>query len=94
MSSIYAESAYIVSHPIVSIFTMFSNSEIPLLMDFVSQEHGVPHDGPKDSNAGAVRVRSWIATKYGDGSLETSERTAHCRERHRALPRFRALVVR
>jgi hypothetical protein len=20
--------------------------------DFVSQEHGVPHDGPKDSNAG------------------------------------------
>jgi hypothetical protein len=21
-------------------------------MDFVSQEHGVPHDGPKDSNAG------------------------------------------
>jgi hypothetical protein len=23
-----------------------------LSMDFVSQEHGVPHDGPKDSNAG------------------------------------------
>jgi hypothetical protein len=21
-------------------------------MDFVSQKHGVPHDGPKDSNAG------------------------------------------
>jgi hypothetical protein len=21
-------------------------------MDFVLQEHGVPHDGPKDSNAG------------------------------------------
>jgi hypothetical protein len=21
-------------------------------MDFVSQEHGVPHNGPKDSNAG------------------------------------------
>jgi hypothetical protein len=21
-------------------------------MDFVSQEHGVPHDGPKDSNTG------------------------------------------
>jgi hypothetical protein len=21
-------------------------------MDFMSQEHGVPHDGPKDSNAG------------------------------------------
>jgi hypothetical protein len=20
--------------------------------DFMSQEHGVPHDGPKDSNAG------------------------------------------
>jgi hypothetical protein len=25
---------------------------------FMSQEHGVPHDGPKDSNAGAIRVRS------------------------------------
>jgi hypothetical protein len=23
-----------------------------LSVDFVSQEHGVPHDGPKDSNAG------------------------------------------
>jgi hypothetical protein len=23
-----------------------------MLMDFVSQEHGVPHDEPKDSNAG------------------------------------------
>jgi hypothetical protein len=23
-----------------------------LSMDFVSQEHGVPRDGPKDSNAG------------------------------------------
>jgi hypothetical protein len=27
-------------------------------MDFVSEEHGVPHEGPKDSNAGVVRVRS------------------------------------
>jgi hypothetical protein len=26
--------------------------------DFMSQEHGVPHDGPKDLNTGAVRVRS------------------------------------
>jgi hypothetical protein len=26
---------------------------VPMLsMDFVSQEHGLPHDGPKDSNAG------------------------------------------
>jgi hypothetical protein len=24
----------------------------PLSMDFVSQEHGVPRDGPKDSNTG------------------------------------------
>jgi hypothetical protein len=24
----------------------------PLSMDFVSQKHGVPRDGPKDSNAG------------------------------------------
>jgi hypothetical protein len=23
-------------------------------MDFVSQEHGVPRDGPKDSNAGGL----------------------------------------
>jgi hypothetical protein len=46
-------------------------------MDFMSQEYGLPHDGPKDSNAGAVRGRSWIATKHGDGSLETSECTAH-----------------
>jgi hypothetical protein len=63
-------------------------------MDFVSQEHGVPHDGLKDSNAGVVRVRSWIAAKHGDRSLETPESITHCRERHRALPRFRALVVR
>jgi hypothetical protein len=35
-----------------------------------------------------------IATKHGDGSLETPETTAQDRERHRALPRFRALVVR
>jgi hypothetical protein len=26
--------------------------ELTLSMDFVSQEHGVPRDGPKDSNAG------------------------------------------
>jgi hypothetical protein len=49
---------------------------------------------PKIRTQGAVHVRSWIATKHGDGSLEMSERTAHCRERHRALPMFRALVVR
>jgi hypothetical protein len=30
---------------LVSISSMLS-------MDFVSQEHGVPRDGPKDSNAG------------------------------------------
>jgi hypothetical protein len=64
-------------------------------MDFVSQEHGVPRDGPKDSNAGAERGRSWIATKHSDGSLKMSNapRTVE-REKHRALPRFRALVVR
>jgi hypothetical protein len=49
---------------------------------------------PKIRTQGAVRVRSWIATKHGDGSLETSECTAHYREGYRALPRFRALVVR
>jgi hypothetical protein len=65
-----------------------------LSMDFVLQEHGVPHDGPKDSNTGAVRARSWIATKHSDESLEMSKRAVHYRERHRALPRFRALVVR
>jgi hypothetical protein len=42
-------------------------------MDFVSQEHGVPHDtDPKIRTQGAIRVRSWIAMKHGDGSLETS----------------------
>jgi hypothetical protein len=35
-----------------------------------------------------------IVTKHGDGSLEMPESTTHDRERHRALPRFRALVVR
>jgi hypothetical protein len=32
--------------------------------------------------------------KHGDGSLKTLESTTHDREIHRALPRFRALVVR
>jgi hypothetical protein len=27
-------------------------TNLSLSMDFVSQEHGVPRDGPKDSNAG------------------------------------------
>jgi hypothetical protein len=31
-------------------------------MDFVSQEHGVPHDGPKDSNAGGYTREIEIAT--------------------------------
>jgi hypothetical protein len=35
-----------------------------------------------------------IATKHGDGSLETPKSTTHRREGHQALPRFRALVVR
>jgi hypothetical protein len=49
-------------------------------MDFVSQENGVPRDGPKDSNAGAERVRSWIATKHGCGRLETLTHNALQRE--------------
>jgi hypothetical protein len=49
---------------------------------------------PKIRTQGAIRVRSWIAMKHGDGSLETPESTPRCRDRHRALPRFRALVVR
>jgi hypothetical protein len=49
---------------------------------------------PKIRTQGVVRMRSWIATKHGDGSLEMPENTTHCRERHRALSRFRALVVR
>jgi hypothetical protein len=35
---------------------------------------------PKDSNAGAERVRSWIATKHGDGSLECRTRYTLQRE--------------
>jgi hypothetical protein len=48
---------------------------------------------PKIRTQGAEHGRSWIAMKHGDRSLESSnaQRTA---ERHRALPRFRALVVR
>jgi hypothetical protein len=49
---------------------------------------------PKIRTEGAVRVRSWIAMKQHDRSLKTPESTPHYRERHRALPRFRALVVR
>jgi hypothetical protein len=60
----------------------------------MSQENGVPHDGPKDSNAGFGTREILIATKHGDRSLEMPESTTHRRERHRALPRFRALVVR
>jgi hypothetical protein len=44
---------------------------------------------PKIRMQGAERGRSWIATKP-----RVIERTTHCRERRRALPRFRALVVR
>jgi hypothetical protein len=62
--------------------------------DFVLQEHRVPHDGPKDSNAGGYTREIKIAMKHGDESLETLESTTHDRERYRALPRFRALVVR
>jgi hypothetical protein len=65
-----------------------------LSMDFVLQEHRVPHDRPKDSNAGGYTREIEITTKHGDGSLETPESTTHCRAGHRALPRFRALVVR
>jgi hypothetical protein len=32
--------------------TFWTLSKLYLSMDFVSQEHGVPHDGPKDLNAG------------------------------------------
>jgi hypothetical protein len=50
--------------------------------DFVSQEHGVPHNGPKDSNAGGCTREIWITTKHGDGSLEMPKRPTHDRERH------------
>jgi hypothetical protein len=48
---------------------------------------------PKIRTQEAERVRPWIATKHGDGRLDV-ERATHCRERDRALPRFRALMVR
>jgi hypothetical protein len=32
--------------------TFNTKNAISLSMDFMSQEHGVPRDGPKDSNAG------------------------------------------
>jgi hypothetical protein len=40
---------------------------------------------PKIRTQGAVRVRSWIATKHGDGSLEMPESTPHYRERDTKL---------
>jgi hypothetical protein len=65
-----------------------------LSRDFVSQEHGVPHDRHKDLNVGGCTREIKIATKHGDGSLKTPESTTHCRERHQDLPRFKALMVR
>jgi hypothetical protein len=49
---------------------------------------------PRIRTQGAEHVRSWIAMKHGDGSLDCRTRNALQRERDRALPRFRALVVR
>jgi hypothetical protein len=63
------------------IFAFMAIFVIYLSMDFMSQEHGVPRDRPKDSNAGAERGRSWIAPKHGDGSLECQTRNALQRER-------------
>jgi hypothetical protein len=36
------------------VMTMTLKSET-VSMDFMLQEHGVPHDGPKDSNAGGCK---------------------------------------
>jgi hypothetical protein len=45
-----------VKHDIFSSLALVENvcsdDILSLSMDFVSQEHGVPRDGPKDSNAG------------------------------------------
>jgi hypothetical protein len=49
---------------------------------------------PRIRMQGAERGRSWITMKHGDGSLECRTHYALQRERRRALPRFRALVVR
>jgi hypothetical protein len=64
-------------------------------MDFVLQEHGVPPDGTKDSNAGGytreILDRNETATEAS--RHQNAQRTAE-RKRHRPLPRLRALVVR
>jgi hypothetical protein len=49
---------------------------------------------PRIRTQGAEHVKSWIAMKHGDGRLDCRTRNALQRERDRALPRFRALVVR
>jgi hypothetical protein len=65
-----------------------------LSVDFVSQEHGVPCDGPKDSNAGGWTWEILDRNETRWRKPRVVERTTNCRERRRALPRFTALVVR
>jgi hypothetical protein len=64
-------------------------------MDFVSQEHGVPHDGPNDSNAGGCtrEILDRNETRRRK-PRDAGKHNALQRGRHQALPRFRALVVR
>jgi hypothetical protein len=59
----------------------------------VARTRGTTRRTQKIRMQGAERVRSWIATKHGDGSLEYRTRYALQRETP-SLPRFRALVVR
>jgi hypothetical protein len=50
-------------------------------MDFVSQEHGVPRDGPKDSNAGGWTWEILDRNETRWRKPRVVERTTHCRER-------------
>jgi hypothetical protein len=59
----------------------------------VARTRGTTRRTQKIRTQGAECVRSWIATKHGDGSLECRTRYALQRETP-SLPRFRALVVR
>jgi hypothetical protein len=54
-SEVYKDRNYIYNfhpHEGESIAQAWGRLKSLMLMDFVSQEHGVPRDGPKDSNAG------------------------------------------
>jgi hypothetical protein len=54
-------------------------------MDFVSQEHGVPRDGPKDSNAGGWTLEILDRNETRWRKPRDIECTTHCKEGYAKL---------